>query len=1047
MAGARSKLHKSTSTAPSAGTRRSARRGNASQNGAAVPDVFQDLLTEATSSRAAGPDEDSKPLKKRKTTVSTLQTDSEQLERKLPLSRSRPHPPPVPVSNPTESEDEGPGARQLQTIEDSDESDGPDDSDLEWEDALGDGNGEDGHDTEEDVELEVGDLSITIGGEKGKEKDTSKRIRRRGITSVDKKRRLEIHKMHVLCLLYHVHRRNAWCNDERVHATLRKLPSPKTLSNLIPNPEYTQYQASKRFIDGMNELKMMWTNRFTVTALGMHKPRWMDADAEAQAFSAFDELDMPMDRHDFRKAAVSLQGSQDVGAQLFCALLRGIGIEARLVCSLQCLPFASAAQSSTPQKPIPQKNTIHLDPYNRSEAPSPSKQKTPSRPKKLSRLERLIGERSPALSSGVAPKQRKKYHTAYPVYWVEALNPAHQKWVPIDSMSTFTVDKADKLEPSLNYSQNSLTYAVAFEDDLTAKDVTRRYAKAYNAKTRKFRVECTPGGNKWWRRALKLFRRTMTLDRDQVEDAALARKEAAEGMPKNVQDFKDHPIYVLERHLKYNEVIHPLHQVGKVNVSSSMNPKMEPIYRRKDVHVVRSADKWYRLGRDVKDGEQPLKHAKPKKGTRLSAPLDMDMDMDDQQEEIGAALYALFQTELYVPPPVVRGRVPRNAYGNLDIYVPSMIPPGGAHVRHKLASKAARIVGVDYADAVTGFAFKGRHGTAIVQGIIVAEEYKEAVETVLDAMEYSQEQAEISQRSAEALRMWRRFLLGLRIAQRVNAIEIDGETGPIVDVQEEIEREDKALAEEQLAGGFFMDESATTEHAAPTKRKYDGMLSDDHVVGGFDRDVYEEDGGFMREEAAQEGGFVPAGSAGFGSSLLAEQQIRPRQDADFGSGSISEGADEDAGGFIPEGVDENAGGFIRDPFPVAPSPPSRIAPPDGGIMQVDDVADHGGGFIPIDKSMTDISVDATYDRQRGQENTSGLTQDLDDTAISGAQNVTTDAPQDTIVPEINPSNEESAVEAVAEPSIPSSSPSEAGSLPLEDPEDEDADPDWLVDVT
>jgi xeroderma pigmentosum group C-complementing protein len=30
---------------------------------------------------------------------------------------------------------------------------------------------------------------------------------------------------------------------------------------------------------------------------------------------------------------------------------------------------------------------------------------------------------------------------------------------------------------------------------------------------------------------------------------------------------------------------------------------------------------------------------------------------------------------------------------------------------------------------------------------------------------------------------------------------------------------------------------------------------------------------------------------------------------------------------------------------------------------------------------------------------------------------------------------------------PDASPSDTGSLPLEDPEDEDADPDWLVDAT
>lgn len=1046
MAGARRTLHKATGATPNATPRRSTRRGKGSQDVASVPDVFQDMLSEATPSKAAGTEEDSKPLKKRKTATSAHQrgpniAQNSQHNDAAP-GKSRPQPQqtslPAPVANAVDSDREPMSRRIIQTIEDSDESD---DSDLEWEDALGGESAGDDEDIDGDAEPEVGDVSITIGGEKGKEKESTKKVKRRGITSVDKKRRLDIHKMHVVCLLYHVHRRNAWCNDERVQATLRKLPSPKTLSNLVPNPEYTQYQASKRFIEGMNELKLLWSNRFSVTALGMHKPRWADADAEAQAFSDFDALDIPMDRQDFRKAASILQGSQDVGAQLFCALLRGIGVEARLVCSLQCLPFVSAAQASTPQKPSAEKNTIYLDPYNKPLAPSPSKSKTtPSRPKRLSRLERILGERNPALSSGVAPKQKKKYHTAYPVYWVEALNPAHQKWIPIDPLSTFTVDKADKLEPPLNYSQNSLTYAVAFEDDYTAKDVTRRYAKAYNAKTRKFRVESTPEGERWWKRALKFFRRKSTLDRDQVEDGALSRKEASEGMPKNVQDFKDHPIYVLERHLKHNEVIHPMHQVGKVNVGSAMNPKMEPIYRRRDVHVVRSADKWYRLGRDVMDGEQPLKHAKPKKGARRSSPADTEMD--DQQEEAGVGLYAPFQTELYVPPRVFRGHVPRNAFGNLDLYVPSMVPEGGVHIRHKLASKAARIVSVDYAEAVTGFSFKGRHGTAIVQGVVVAQEYGEAVEAVLDAMEYSQEEAEISQRSAESLRMWRRFLLGLRIQQRVNAIEIEGETGPVVNVQEEIEREDNMLAEQQLAGGFFMEEGLVVEPTVESRRL--AGESNDDFDGGFIAEDDNEGGGFIPNDSDEGGGFVSEEPASFGSSLLAQQQLRTRQSDDLG------------GGFIPDEDDEEPRRFIRDPSPGVAGSPSRIAGTASHLMQIDGAEDEfGGGFIPEDKPMEDVFEDPATESQDAPKSDTGMTQALAQAEIQDHEDDALHAPTDWSSIEIltasvaNTEGKENELSIIAynEPSLPKSSPSEAGSLPLEDPEDEDADPDWLVDVT
>ncbi|KAF2735320.1 Rad4-domain-containing protein [Polyplosphaeria fusca] len=991
MAGARGRGKKSAQPAVS---RRSTRKGNVPKSDNEVPLVFQDMISEAEASQDVGVNEGSRPLKKRKTaqTVREQELGSEK-DTDAQDSQASQYPTqdfrPLSSANLDQSQ-----PRALQTVTDSEESD---DSDMEWEDAL---LKDQDHD-EEDEEPEIGDLDITIGNVDEDLQRTKRQTRRRGITSVDKKLRLDIHKMHILCLLYHVHRRNAWCNDERVQSTLRKLAPTKALANLIVNPEHSQYQTSKRFLEGIAELKTLWSTRFKANRQGMHKPRWVDAGAEAQAFSAFDDLDDPMDRQDFRKAAAALRGSQDVGAQLFCALLRGIGIEARLVCSLQVLPFVSSAQVSTPSKNSPDKKVIHLDPYGADDNPSKSKRTSPTRPKRLSRLERILGERHPALSTGVAPKQQKKYHSAFPVYWVEVFNAATQKWVPVDPLSTSTVDRPEKLEPPLNSAQNSLVYAVGFEDDSTAKDVTRRYAKAFNAKTRKFRVECTEGGTRWWKRALKIFKRREALDRDQVEDAALARREAAEGMPKNVQDFKGHPVYVLERHLKHNEIIHSMHQVGKVNVGSAMNPKMEPIYRSKDVHVVRSADKWYRMGRDVKVGEQPLKHAKPKKGARR--PISPSMDEDQQEEEVGAGLYAAFQTELYVPPPVVRGRVPRNAYGNLDLYVPSMVPKGGVHIRHKLSAKAARIVSVDHADAVTGFSFKGRHGTAVVQGVVVAREYKDAVEAAIEAMEYEQEETEHSARSAEALRLWRRFYLGLRIAQRVNAIEIDGEIGPVVDVRDEIEKEDRALNEKNFAGGFFPDGGENIPEPSPVLRSR-RLTEEDDYGGGF-MVTDNDSGGFLPEdddarspqvaEAAHQSDFAYQRSTSFGSSLLEQQQLRPRQSEDF------------SGGFIPEDEEDDI------MYHESPSEPPSATETGGVFKQNATASDSGGGFIP--ESETDsIAVAPT--------NTTPT-----ETSASLVTAVLTEQEQRTI--------------------SEAASPSEAGSLPLEDPDDEDADPEWLVDVT
>ena len=200
------------------------------------------------------------------------------------------------------------------------------------------------------------------------------------------------------------------------------------------------------------------------------------------------------------------------------------------------------------------------------------------------------------------PEQRKPpRESKYPVYWVESFNEAVQKWVSVDPLVTKTIAKPSKFEPPAGEPENSMSYVMAFEEDGNARDVTKRYVKAYNAKTRRERVETTKGGDRWLKRVMRMYKRPYHLDRDQVEDAELTTKEASEPMPKNVQDFKDHPYYALERHLRRHEAIHPKREVGKVGAGRAGSVgTLEPIFRRRDVHMVKSADKWYRLGREIK---------------------------------------------------------------------------------------------------------------------------------------------------------------------------------------------------------------------------------------------------------------------------------------------------------------------------------------------------------------------------------------------------------------------------------------------------------------
>ena len=185
------------------------------------------------------------------------------------------------------------------------------------------------------------------------------------------------------------------------------------------------------------------------------------------------------------------------------------------------------------------------------------------------------------------------------------------------------------------------------------------------------------------------------------------------------------------------------------------------------------------------------------------------------------ALYTEDQTEPYEAPPVVNGRVPRNVYGNLDLYVPSMVPRGGVHLPYPDTARAARILGIDYADAVTGFEFRGRHGTAVIKGAVVAKEYKEAVEAVIEGFRDEEREMAEKRRRLIALRMWKKFMVGLRIKERVDTYREEGEDDPEVsDVEMEDEEDDGK-----------------------------GMESEEYD--------YDEEGGFLPEDSDEGGGFIP----------------------------------------------------------------------------------------------------------------------------------------------------------------------------------------------
>ena len=91
------------------------------------------------------------------------------------------------------------------------------DSDMNWEEVqLGNVVSQEGTPEIEDDDAEGLDLVLQGDGGGGGYK-RSQRPKRKPLTAEDRKLRVEIHKMHVCCLLAHVYLRNHWCNDEGVY--------------------------------------------------------------------------------------------------------------------------------------------------------------------------------------------------------------------------------------------------------------------------------------------------------------------------------------------------------------------------------------------------------------------------------------------------------------------------------------------------------------------------------------------------------------------------------------------------------------------------------------------------------------------------------------------------------------------------------------------------------------------------------------------------------------------------------------------------------------
>jgi xeroderma pigmentosum group C-complementing protein len=138
------------------------------------------------------------------------------------------------------------------------------------------------------------------------------------------------------------------------------------------------------------------------------------------------------------------------------------------------------------------------------------------------------------------------------------------------------------------------------------------------------------------------------------------------------------------------------------------------------------------------------------------------------------ALYSFQQTDAWLPPAAVGGLVPKNDYGNVDLYGNALPPPGTVHINLPRIGKTAKLMNIDYAPALVGFEYKaGGKTLPVFDGIVICEEFKDSVMEKYEEAEEARRVAIEAKIYKDACLKWR-LLLGAMWTRRYLREEFQG---------------------------------------------------------------------------------------------------------------------------------------------------------------------------------------------------------------------------------------------------------------------------------
>jgi xeroderma pigmentosum group C-complementing protein len=633
-------------------------------------------------------------------------------------------------------------------------------------------------------------------------------------------------------------------------------------------------------------LSAYWKAKFRVTAPSLRKRGYLSPSTlEAEINAWKDQPDHPDTFGErvenlgaFREKARKCEGSRDLGQQLFTALVRGLGVEARMVVSLQPVGFGwSQSEEGKPR------NLEKLQERSKPAEDNTLSKATQATGNRTSDTVTNVDDSSDlssviSISSDSDEKPTKKPPKArnysedlpYPTYWTEAISHLTHTPISVSPLPRTIIASASSPDKLMEFyargaaadkGRQVVAYLIAFSSDGTAKDVTTRYLPKHQwpgrTKGSRMPVEKIPVHNKrgkverweewdWFKSLMRPYARPHGNRQswDEVEDEGdlvPAQPEKKKDMDEDggketLQGYKNSAEYVLERHLRREEALRSGAKIVRHFVTGKgENEKSEPVYRRKDVVSCKTQESWHKEGRTVLEGQQPLKLV-PMRAVTVTRKREIEERERQEGGKVKQGLYSKAQTDWIIPDPIVDGKIPRNTFGNIDVYVSTMVPKGAVHVPLKGTARICRKLNIDYAEACTGFEFGKQRAVPVLTGVVVAEENEDMLIDAWETEEAEKARKEAEKREKLVLGLWRKFASGLRIVERMKAeygedVELPEKSAePVMKEKEKKSQWEIYQNHTDFEGGFLRDEA----DGELIRQKPQQADHNDHVMaGGF----------------------------------------------------------------------------------------------------------------------------------------------------------------------------------------------------------------------